>query len=143
MTDEPQVWYWAEGQGSRPAFTAEADQALKDKHGNPVLATGLQKGLVRRAANERAATLVDKLMDDVWEHLLDLMEQKYEREAIEQEAHANGRSNPLRAITHQMNGVVAAIAIVEYNHLWKTNEDEARDKVKREAEARYLQAVEE
>lgn len=137
------VWYWAEGQGARKSFTRDADQAITDRDGNPLLATGTQVHLVRRAAAEKAAAQVDALMDDVWEHLLDLMEQKFEREAAEQERDAAGRSNPLRAITHKMNGVVAAIAIIEYNHLWKTNETEARDKVEREAEARYMQAVEE
>lgn len=149
MSEDLQIWYWADQKGV-VAFTQEVKYAVTDKNGIPVMATGTQRNLVRRAGRARADVLMDKSLDDVWEKLLDLMEESYilteklEKMDLETDV-VNDFAVPEQAdlvkVKDKMHGIAMAIALIEYNHEFKTDESKALERIKREAQHRYEQAV--
>lgn len=148
MSEDLQIWYWADQKGV-VAFTQEVKYAVTDKNGIPVMATGTQRNLVRGAGRARADVLMDKALDDVWEKLLDLMEEKYalmeQMELMEGRSHIISEIEPLRdnlaKCKQRAHGIATAIALIEYNHEFKTDEPKALERIKREAQHRYEQAV--
>lgn len=148
MSEE--VWYVAEGYSRGPGFTSQVSQALRDQMGAPVICPGAMKRIFERRKEQHARGL-----DNLWEHLLDLMEVMYEfkenMDTIEAsepphlDAFLKVQNNFFEA-KHRVQATIEALAILEYGYLWaedkKNGTKIATGKVAQTAKVKYEQSAE-
>lgn len=136
-----EIWYIAE---SRKGFTADPSQAAKTPNGLPIAAPGEVMRI--------SGVMMQNIMQ-LWELLLDLMEEKYNLEeqrdtlanldSVDPVARWEQYNTEIKEHSMKIQGVIDALAIMEYGWTFKHEPEKARQLVQQSAHARYKLSCEE
>lgn len=145
MTEQMEVWYLASTKGGSHSFTSQVDQAMVDQYGVPIVAPGTLRKILDKRKEQHAREL-----DNLWEHLLDLMEVMYiAREKWEEQADGAVGSTEFdewQEAKHRVQATIEALAILEYGYLWaedkKAGTKKAVEKIAQTAKVKYEQSAE-
>lgn len=141
MTED--IWYVASGDGpnGRPGYTSQADQALKDNQGVPIICPGGIKRIFDRRREQHAREL-----DNLWEHLLDLMEVMFIAKEHMDDTGGREGTEAYKEAKHRVRATIEALAILEYGYLWAEDKENgtktATGKVAQTAKVKYEQSAE-
>lgn len=139
MTEVVNAWYIPANGGT--AFTSDPKQAKVDLTGAPMLATGT---LIRILEQRKEVHM--RLLDQLWEKLLDKMEEYYTAsEKVTDLAYqplsyqaAELREDKDR-LKWEIVGYHNSLAIMEYGHLYQDDPDAAINRIKQTARQKYDQ----
>lgn len=126
------IWY-VSASSKAGSFTSDPKYAVKDLTGTPVVAPGHMKMMVRKAAKDRADSQIRELVRQVWEELLDEME-----DLVRQEE--DGRI-PSASTYGRIEAFQKAIAIMEYGYEYRKKPRAAIERVQQEATVRYNEST--
>lgn len=137
MTEQMEVWYLASTKGGSHSFTSQVDQAMVDQYGVPIVAPGTLRKILDKRKEQHAREL-----DNLWEHLLDLMEVMYEMKDL----YPGDFKQPYEEAKQRVRATIEALAILEYGYLWaedkKAGTKKAVEKIAQTAKVKYEQSAE-